>query len=273
MPTTRAGASSGGDDDTGIGIDASTSQRSESRLLTYADLELRLAADREHYMQLFRTSRPEAQPDPIHGPINTSGLDQLPGDASLHTFLIWRTQWKDFSASACLPSRPAHIQMATLRRVLSLDMLRTLDNFLGIDAETGLSTNEVLDAIQRLLRSRRSRFVDLTEFFSATQGPQESFEKFYMRIRGLAMAGSIPPALMGDLLITCIIGGIRNKELSKKLLSIRPEPTLEETLSLCSGDEYVERCGTRQTSSFVYKGSEIGKICATSGTTHSVNQK
>ena len=43
----------------------------------------------------------------------------------------------------------------------------------------------------------------------------------------------------------CIIGGIRNKELSKKLLSMRPEPTLEETLSLCSGDEYVERCGTR----------------------------
>ena len=26
---------------------------------------------------------------------------------------------------------------------------------------------------------------------------------------------------------------------------MRPEPTLEETLALCSGDEYVERCGTR----------------------------
>ena len=51
----------------------------------------------------------------------------------------------------------------------------TLDNFLGIDAETELSTGEVLDAIQRLLRSRQSRFVDLTEFFSATQGPQEPF--------------------------------------------------------------------------------------------------
>ena len=70
MPTTRAGTSSGGDDDTGIGNDASTSQRRESRALTYADFE--------QLIQALRTLRPDAQPDqPVHGPINTAGLDKL----------------------------------------------------------------------------------------------------------------------------------------------------------------------------------------------------
>ena len=63
MPITRAGASPGGDDDSGI--DESTSQQRESRALTQTNIE--------QLIQVFRALRTDFQPyQPIHDPIDTT---------------------------------------------------------------------------------------------------------------------------------------------------------------------------------------------------------
>ena len=243
MPFTRSGASSGGDDDTGI--DESTSQPRESippgsRILSQADIQsliqAALAVDRAT-----RTEPPTQSEPHISDTINTSGMEKLAGDISLRDFLIWRQQWDDFSDLANLPRRSARIQMATLRTVMSLDMLGTMSDFLNIDKKTEKTTDEVLDAIQGLLRTRRSIFADREELRVVTQGPDEPFDKFFMRIKSLAVAAQIKPDSMDLQLIGSIIGGIRNKKMHKKLISMRPEPSLEVTLALCSGDEYTNR--------------------------------
>ena len=121
---------------------------------------------------------------------------------------------------------------------MSLDMLCTMNDFLNID-------------------SRRSFYADREELRVAAQGPRQLFDKFFMRLKSLAVAAKIKSDSMDHQLVRSIIGGIRNKEMNKKLLSMRQEPSLEETLDLCSGDEYANRNETSPHQSYdrVYKVS------------------
>ena len=119
---------------------------------------------------------------------------------------------------------------------MSRDMLGTVNKLLSIGPKTDKTTDEVLDAMQSYLRSKRSFYVDREELRECAQGPHEPFDRFYIRLKGLAEAAQIVPNGMDTQLVSGIIAGIRNKEMKKKLLSMHPEPSLSETLTLCSGD-------------------------------------
>ena len=60
---------------------------------------------------------------------------------------------------------------------------------------------------------------------------------------------------MDTQLVSIIIAGIRKKEIKKKLLSMHLGPSLSETLTLCSGDEYANHNETssHQSADRVYK--------------------
>ena len=254
MSTFRAGASSDGDD---TGIDECRRYCHEAippglQALMQRLIQDALAADRA---QRPEPTPPATTPSEPHtsGRINISGMDQLPGDVSLCDFLTWRQKWNDFSNLENLSRFTATDQMAALRMVMSLDMLRTMNRLLSSNPDTDKTTNAVLDAIQGHLRSRRSFYVDRMELYRCVQGPRESFDRFYIRLKGLAEAAQINPGAMDTELITGIICGIRNKEIKKKLLSMVPEPSLSETLTLCSGDEYANRISSRQSAAHMYK--------------------
>ena len=179
-------------------------------------------------------------------------MDKLPGNVSLRDFLIWRQQWNDFSDLANLPLRTAIIQMATLRTLMSLDMLGTMSDFLNNDKNTEKTTDDVLDAIQGPLLTRRGFFADREELHVVAQGPHEPFEGFEVLHAHQKPCGSpqIKPDSMDLQLIGSIIGGIRNKKMRIKLISMHPEPSLEMAHALCSGDEYTNRNETSSPQSY-----------------------
>ena len=176
MPTTRAGASSGGGNDSGI--DESMSQAREARTLTQADIQTIIQAGIQAGIQVAlaadRALRTEPSTPGDHNPgkINTSGMDQLPGDVSLRDFLTWRRKWNDFSKLEHLSRHTATDLIAALRMVMSPAILGTMDKFLSTNPQTDKTTDAVLDAIQNLLRSRRSFYVDREELHDCKLKPE-----------------------------------------------------------------------------------------------------
>ena len=73
------------------------SETREARTLTQADIQTIIQAGIQAGIQaalaVDRALRPEP---PTLGKIDTSHMDQLPGDVSLRDFLNWRRKWSNF---------------------------------------------------------------------------------------------------------------------------------------------------------------------------------
>ena len=187
------------------------SETREARTLTQADIQTIIQAGIQAGIQaalaVDRALRPEP---PTLGKIDTSHMDQLPGDVSLRDFLNWCRKWNNFCKLEQFSRHTAADQVAALQMVMSPAMLGTMDTFLNIGQETDKTTDAILDAIQNLLRSRRSFYVDREELHDCKQGPHEPFDAFYVRLRALAEAAQIAPISMDTQLVSSIILGIRN---------------------------------------------------------------
>jgi hypothetical protein len=151
--------------------------------------------------------------------IDPSCLDKLHGDASLSQLRTWRNRWNDFCQLSQLSTYPANEQMAAFRMVLDPAMQQIVEVALGIYSATLLSPTDVLDQINTYIRSKRNIALDRVAFEDCRQSNSETYDDFYIHLRGLADAG------------------IRDSETSRKLLALSPFPTLQHTINICRSEE------------------------------------
>ncbi|KZS21221.1 Uncharacterized protein APZ42_011896, partial [Daphnia magna] len=127
--------------------------------------------------------------------IDPSCLDKVLGDASFSQLRTWRNHWNDFCQLSQLSTYPANEQMAAFRMVLDPAMQQIVEVALEISSATSLSPTDVLDQINTYIRSKQNIALDRVAFEDCRQSTSETFDDFYIRLRGLAEAA--------DLCVTC----------------------------------------------------------------------
>jgi uncharacterized membrane protein YgcG len=169
--------------------------------------------------------------------IDPSCLDRLHGDASLSQLRTLRNRWNDFCQLSQLSTYPANEQMAAFRMVLDPTMQQIVEVVLGISPATLLSPTDVLDQIHTDIRSKRNIALDHVAFEDCRQSTSETFDDFYIRLRGLAEAADLCITCSDTRLTTRIMAGIRDSETRRKLLALSPFLTLQHTINICRSEE------------------------------------
>ena len=176
--------------------------------------------------------------------INVSNLEKLDADVTLRDFATWRSKWEDFCTLERIAMYPIKEQVAALRSALKTPMLQVVDMALEIEGERDADGNrvvtpdDILDAIQQHIRSKRNVALDRVDFEECRQAPGEKFDTFFVRLRQLAASADLCEECYDDRLITRIMSGINSSETRKKLLAINPPPKLLQTVvDICRGEE------------------------------------
>jgi hypothetical protein len=99
------------------------------------------------------------------------------------------------------------------------------------------TVEEALAAIHSFIRGVQNIIVDRFQFFTRRQQPGESFEHFFVALRQLCRLAEVCTHCTDTQLITLIIIGVQDSELQKKLLEIRPAPSLNQVLTVCRAFE------------------------------------
>ena len=73
--------------------------------------------------------------------------------------------------------------------------------------------------------------------FEERQQEGESFDSFLIAIKELAADAELCPSCLDDRVTTRIMSGIRDKETRRKLLALRPFPTLLHAVDICRSEE------------------------------------
>jgi hypothetical protein len=127
--------------------------------------------------------------------------------------------------------------MAAFRMVLDPAMQQIVEVALGISSATPLSQTDVLDQINTYIRSKRNIALDSVAFEDCRQSSSETFDDFYIRLRGLAEAVDLCVTCSDTRLTTRIMAGIRDSETRRKLLALSPFTTLQHTINICRSEE------------------------------------
>ena len=127
--------------------------------------------------------------------------------------------------------------MAAFRMVLDPAMQQIVEVALGISSATLLSPTDVLDQINTYIRSKRNIALDRVAFEYCRQSTSETFDDFYIRLRGLAEAADLCVTCSDTRLTTRIMAGIQDSETRRKLLALSPFPTLQNTINICQSEE------------------------------------
>ena len=98
------------------------------------------------------------------------------------------------------------------------------------------TTERVLDRIEEYIRSKRSIAHDLVALAECRQESSESFDDFYIRMKGLAEAAEITTELEKWMTVR-ILAGSRDAEEKQKLFAIKPLPTLQQAVDVCRSEE------------------------------------
>lgn len=167
-------------------------------------------------------------------------MEPLSPRISFHDFLEWRVRWNDFVTLSGLSKFSRRQQIACLRLFLTSEMRVTIKS-LGVEGETDLSTDEVLDRIQAKLDSQRFILIERLEFLNCIQLPHETFDEFYVRLYKLAEAANLcKDRRCAELSIIAIIyRSIKKTDLRMEILEIKPFPTLEQVCAICRRDEVI----------------------------------
>ena len=104
-------------------------------------------------------------------------------------------------------------------------MQQVVEVALNILPTTHLTPDEILDQIADYVRAKRNIALDRVGFEDCHQSNTESFEDFYIRLRGLADAADLCATCVDTRVATWIMAGIRDTETKRKLLALTPFPS------------------------------------------------
>ncbi|XP_043223982.1 uncharacterized protein K02A2.6-like [Amphibalanus amphitrite] len=94
-----------------------------------------------------------------------------------------------------------------------------------------------LDKIEQYLRLQHNVAIDRVKFEERHQEEGESFDSFLIAIKELAADAELCSSCMDDRITTRIMSGIRDKDTRRKLLSLRPFPSLLCAIDICRSEE------------------------------------
>ena len=81
---------------------------------------------------------------------------ELESDISLKDFETWRRKFSDYLALTGLSEASKLTQVATLRGFLSSDMYDKLRISIGVEDDTDLDAEQILESIRNFIRSKRN---------------------------------------------------------------------------------------------------------------------
>ena len=111
---------------------------------------------------------------------------EMQSDISLKDFEIWKRKFKDYLVLTGLNDAPRETQIATLRGFLSSDMYDKLRISVGVEDDTNLDVEQILELLRKFIRSKRNIALDRVLFDQRKQLEGEDFETFLVAIRQIA---------------------------------------------------------------------------------------
>ena len=243
-------------------------QQADERIRLHDELRQERKATEERFSLLLQTIQQSGQLHSAHETSHTvqppalripACTTQLSGTPTMAEFTAWRKSWQDFALINRVNQYDRPVQMAAFRSHLSRDFLNIFDESITIAAgEPDQPTvDEALMAIQTFIREMQNIIVDRFIFFTRRQQPGESFEHFLVALRQLSQQADACTHCIDTQLITLITVGIQDPELQKKLLEIRPSPSLNEVLTVCRAFESACADQTKTTTNARYVGTKI----------------
>ena len=137
----------------------------------------------------------------------------LQEDTTYSKFKSWRETWQDYTMLIQFEKLPPGSQRAHLRSCISEEMRSYIKCALGINKETEMTVDAILDSIENHLRQRRNIAIDRVAFVERRQQEGESFDSFYVSIKKLAEEADLCDECIEQRLVTRIMSGVRSKEL------------------------------------------------------------
>ena len=168
---------------------------------------------------------------------NLTPPDKLTADVDLIGLRAWRGQWDDFSRLSGLAADSLEDQRAIFRLALDPSMRQVVQVALGIQPNDPVSPDDILNRITEYVRAKRNVALDRIAFRECRQGPNESFDDFYMRLRRLSGPAELCATCLDDTMATSIMTGMCDSSLKQKLLALSPFPTVERVVNLCHSEE------------------------------------
>lgn len=201
------------------------------------------------------THAAHVQPQILRPPSNVKLLSET---LNMAEFTIWKKSWEDYALINRVDRHDRETQLAALRTHMSQEFQAIYDESISIVAATPNqpTVDEALNAIQNFVRGIRNIIVDRHDFFTRRQHTGESFEHFFVALRQLSRQADICDHCVDTQLITLIIVGVRDPELQKKLLEIRPAPNLNQVLTVCRAFESAGADQTTTVSNSRYVGAK-----------------
>ena len=101
---------------------------------------------------------------------------EMQSDISLKDFEIWKRKFADYLVLTGLNDAPRQTQIATLRGFLSSDMYDKLRISVGVEDDTDLDVEQILELLRKFIRSKRNIALDRVLFEQRKQLEGENFE-------------------------------------------------------------------------------------------------
>ena len=111
---------------------------------------------------------------------------EMESDISLKDFETWKRKFKDYLVLTGLNDAPKETQVATLRGFLSSDMYDKLRISVGVEDDTDLGVEQILELLRKFIRSKRNIALDRVLFEQRKQLKGEDFETFLVAIKQIA---------------------------------------------------------------------------------------
>ena len=143
--------------------------------------------------------------------------------------MIWKRKFSGYLVLTGLNDAPRQTQVATLRGFLSCDMYDKLRISVGVEDDTDLNVEQILELLRKFIRSKRNIALDIVLFKQRKQLEGEDFETFLVAIRQISEKTDLCEGHCPDCTKTCIglriatkiVSGIKDTETKTKCYSIQ----------------------------------------------------
>ncbi|XP_068245143.1 uncharacterized protein mRpL22 [Palaemon carinicauda] len=184
-------------------------------------------------------------PSSSQHPLPQKAIAQTPPplrpDATYQVFREWRRCWDDYSVMVDLGTLPTRKQLIQLRMCLSLETQRILEHTLNVPPDTDRSVEEVLNVLQEHIKNLRNEALRRRDLLSCKQREGESFSEFYVRLKHVAEEIDVCPGQCAvceeTQLKMIIIMGVRDEELTQKLIALDTSASLATMVNECRSYE------------------------------------
>ena len=171
---------------------------------------------------------------------------EISGECDMQEFESWRRKINDYFILTGSDQCENRTQIAIIRGFLATDMYAKIRYSMGIEDDTELTKEEILEEIRKFIRSKTNLTIDRVKFEGLIQKEGEDFENFYCKVQETAASAELcnnhcnecKTKCFEQRIVTKIMSGIKDPEIQTKLLAIRDENAdLQKIVDICRTEE------------------------------------